>query len=163
MKVSLAGWLMMAMPLTAAAGPWYSDYAEALQAAKQQDKPLFIDFTSAKTTNVSADRFARIGDLTDNFVLLRANKNTPAGAKLFKMFEIDGDNGAVVVEREQKWQYSRYQRDLNQDELTTLLTKTSTAKGKPNGGDVLQPVSESQSVSSPVFYGGSGYCPNCRR
>lgn len=152
---------------TSSAGDWLTSYTEALGKSKESDKPVFVYFTDSSKDADWRARFDGMDSLTDGFELVVADKNTEKGAKLFQTFEMNSNAGAVVVERDRKWQYFRTQRQLNKEELTQVLGETKLAKGKP-APSVLSNVnaSEAEAVTQPPtteYIRPSTYCPNCRR
>lgn len=167
MKNSLALAMGLLLPVVALAGDWKRDYADALKTAKAQDKPVLVYFHDGDFEKVSA-KFNGKEKLADRFVMVRADKETPEGKKLFDLFEIPSDNAAVVVERDQAWQFCRYERELSSKELETVLQKASGAKGVPSqdvlvvepASEVIVQPSESVEILSPST---GSYCPNCRR
>lgn len=153
---------VVAFASTSSAADWHTSYSEALGLSKESDKPVFVYFTdSAKDADWRAS-FDGLNSLTDGFVLVVADKNTDKGAKLYKIFEIDSPAGAVVVERDRKWQYFRTQRQLNKEELKQVLTETRQAKGKP-APSVLANVQATETEQPTEYIRPSTYCPNCRR
>lgn len=160
---------------------WKSDYREATKLAKSLNKPVLVYFKNAKA-GPQTDAVEVDPRLLDPFVLVMADRSTDAGAKLFKMFEMAGDHGVVVVERDQNWQFCRYERKLQSNELAEVLKQTSQAQGKP-ATDKLASVPETASERTsyyPPAEGGNapvdaaqhnmnwmlpaaGSCPNCRR
>ncbi|MFO0945228.1 MAG: hypothetical protein U1D30_04660 [Planctomycetota bacterium] len=172
MKAALTAMLVGLVPAVAFAGGLQTDYAEALKEAKAQNKPVFAYFTDAPKDLAQDPRFKDVKDLTDRFVLLAANKATPEGEKLFKLFKIASNSAVVVVDKSQEWQFCRYLRDLDAGEVKKVLTATADANGVPTA-EVLatQTVSaeEKQSdakpaESKPVEESSSYfYCPSCQR
>lgn len=165
---------------------WKSDYAEATKLAKNQNKPVLVYFKNSKGaatngTEIHKQDIAVDQRLLDPFVLVMADRSTPAGEKLFKIFEMTSDHGVVVVERELNWQFCRYERQLESNELAEVLRETSTATGKPVNATLASvpatksvgertsfyPPSESgtESVMPSVNWTmpQAGSCPNCRR
>lgn len=165
MNKRLATLIAALMPMTAFAADWQSDYGKALKLGKERDVPVFVYFTD----NDSTEQFASLADLTKDFVLVKAVKNTPAGDKVFKLFEMEQSQGCAVVERTQSWQYARYERQLSTSELETVLRRTKAASGEPTV-DVLQTVSYEEStpqpqVIKPTFttFPSWSNCSSCRR
>lgn len=165
----LAALFSALLPLTAIGAEWQTDYGKALQLAKKRDVPVFVYFSDAEP----GAAFDNLATLTEKFVLVKAVKNTAEGDKLFKIFEMPGNNGCSVVERTQEWQYSRYERKLSESELETVLKVSQGASGEPSQ-EVLQAVAhqevqqpqpqivtpQSSNWGSSYYY---NYCPSCRR
>lgn len=160
---------------------WKSDYAEASKLAKSQNKPVLVYFKNDKAAAGAKQAIEVDQKLLDPFVLVMADRSTQAGEKLFKMFEMSGDHGLVVVERGQDWQFCRYERQLDSDELTEVLRQTSQAVGKP-ATDKLPNVPEIKGERTSFYPPADGSpaqgvaptsgnwmlpavggCPNCRR
>lgn len=172
MKAALTAMLVGLVPAVAFAGGWQTDYAQALKEAKAQNKPVFAYFTDVPKDLSEDARFKDVKDLTDRFVLLAANKATPEGEKLFKLFKIGSNNAVVVVDRSQEWQFCRYLRDLNAGEIKKVLTATADANGMPTTEvlttqavsaeekqvDAKPEASKPATESSNYFY-----CPSCQR
>lgn len=156
-EVSLSLLLAAVLVSTPAAlpadGSWLTDYGKALARAKSQDKPVLVVLCETADHAVPV-RFEKKDRLTDAFVLVFADKNTPAGQHLFDLFEVQGGQCYVVIEREQEWQYCRYDRRLSSSEFETLLKKAAKAKGKPDV-DPLEPVAARTGNDDGVFSGGS--------
>lgn len=135
MQVLLFAALLGLSPDVVPTGKWQTDYAKALDIAKQQDKPLFLYFTSEQGALANA-RFEPEQPALEPFVLVYANKSSIEGKKLFDLFSVAADQAYVVIERGQEWQYCRYERDLTPQELHQVLAETQHAVGKPDH-DVL--------------------------
>ena len=148
--------LSLILPSLAMAGGWETDYCEALEEAREADKPILVYFGNHETIANTAIRFLPVQRLADQFVLVHASKDTHQGRLLYRLFEVDSDNGYVVVDRSQAWQYCRFERQLDDSELETLLTKASSADGKPVG-DILF---SSYSTTEPARVDD---CPYCNR
>lgn len=165
MKTALTALLVVLAPATVMAGEWKSDYAVALKDAKAQDKPLLVYFTNGDAGTDA--KFEGLSKLTDRFVLLKANKQDPEGAKLYTLFKMTGDNGVVVIERDQAWQFCRFERDLSTRELENVLAQTVEAKGKPQVEVATSASSQTEdraeSVSSESVIESDFYCPSCQR
>jgi hypothetical protein len=149
--------LSVLLPALACAGQWHSDYREALNRAKAEDKPLLVCFRAGDPLRASEERFEKFGALADHFILIHADKSTPEGKELFRLFEITGENACVVVERTQQWQFCRYERKLDDSELRTLLSKASRASGKPDT-DLLE--MESMQKTRSIFSSSAVSCPS---
>ena len=135
MGPSVSALLAVLLPAaTAVDVSWHRDYATALEAAKAQDKPVLVVFGNGEVQ--TRETIAKTGELATRFVFVEGDKRTAEGQELFRLFEIDGDHGFVVVERSLQWQFCRFQRQLSREEIEVLLTKTSQAKGKPT--DVIE-------------------------
>lgn len=164
MKTALTALLVVMVPASVMAGEWKTDYAAALKEAKSQDKPLLVYFTNG---NADADaKFAGLSKETDRFVMLKADKSTPEGEKLFSLFKMNGDRGVVVIERDQAWQFCRFERDLSTSELQHVLAQTAEAKGKPQvevaTSASSQTEEQAESISSESIQS-DFYCPSCSR
>jgi len=161
----IAAALLCLTPAFVSAGEWLTNYAEGYEASKKADKPIFVYFTdSGRDQNWKAP-FEGKNELTDNYVLVVADKNTKEGAEIFKTFENEGTKGAVVIERGREWQYFRTERELNSDDLTKVLTECKAAKGKPApsvlssvANETMEPVNQTYQALPT-----SSYCPNCQR
>lgn len=168
--------LIMTLTGAAQAAPWLSDYKTALKQAKSEDKPIFVYF-SDEPAQALKEKFNGQDSLLDQFVLLKADKATAQGQKLYKAFEIDGPRASVVIERDLDWQFCRYLRDLSKDEIRRVLKATTSAKGLPqvdvlavsareetitptSSGSPAQPATSSETF---VYPSSGSYCPNCRR
>lgn len=163
MKNALTALLVVLAPATVFAGEWKSDYATALKEAKAQDKPLLVSFT-----NGDANADAKFADQSklDSFVLLKADKSTPEGAQLFTLFQMPGDHGVVVIERDGAWQFCRFERDLSASEIGHVLAQTATAKGKPQVEVATAASSQSEDkaeAASSESIQVDSYCPSCSR
>lgn len=162
MKTALTALLVVMVPASVMAGEWKTDYAAALKDAKAQDKPLLVYFTNGKA---DADaKFAGLSKETDRFVMLKADKSAPEGEKLFSLFKMNGDHGVVVIERDQAWQFCRFERDLSTNELQHVLAQTAEAKGKPQvevaTSASSQTEEQAESISSESIQT-DFYCPSC--
>jgi hypothetical protein len=131
---------------------WTDDYARALEAARGQDKPLIVCFADAKTDDSPKTLLSSLGRLVDDFVVLSVDKGTPAGKRIYDLFEVTESNAWVVIDRTQQWQFSRYDRKLTRAELETLLRSTRTARGLPSTGDVILAAQLRQEARQPVRY-----------
>lgn len=170
MKASFSALLLALLPSWVAAGTWYTDYAQALKEGTRQDKPVLVWFT---TDGAAAQKqFQEMGSAADQFILLSADKSTPAGQKLYNLFRMPADQGCVVVERGQDWQYCRFERTLRPEELRIVLNRTAGAKGIPQTplfDDTAIAVSATETVDGdymPVNYEGGmmmggGYGGGC--
>lgn len=158
--------LFLASP--AFAGNWLTDYDQALDQGKAQDKPVLVYFGSGPIAPVKA-KFEKLGPVTNRFITVYANKSTAEGKDIFDRFEVTGAHAAVVVERDQKWQYARYLRDLDAKELKTLLERTASAKGTPTVDVLISASAREESVepaadkSKTVEADSTFYCPSCQR
>lgn len=150
LMAAVLGSIPAALP---AGGPWLTDYGKALALAKSQDKPVLVVLRETANHAVPV-RFEKKDRLTDSFVLVFADKSTTEGRELFELFEVHGDQCCVVIEREQEWQYCRYDRQLSANEFEMLLTKAAQAKGKPEI-DPLEPVVVRSANDEGVFSRGS--------
>ena len=173
MRNALVAICALAAPVMAFGGPWQTSYEAALKQAKAQDKPIFVYFNNVPAAQADA-KFKGQETVADKFVRVYADKNTPNGKELFKLFEINGDQAAVVVERDQAWQFARAERDLSSAELASLLQSSTNAKGVPSSSVIqsnyfspesAEPVSSTSAVT-PATTGSTtiqSYCPSCRR
>jgi hypothetical protein len=161
----VAAWMVCALPIVASAGEWTTNYAEAFDAAKKSQKPIFVFFTDSTKEPSWKSRFAGMNEATDSFVLVTADKSTEEGAELFKTFEMTGNHGVAVVERTQQWQYFRSQKDLSRDELTSVFKQCKDCTGKPAASILSQVNSVVEEATTMKFSGSraSSYCPNCQR
>ncbi|MBY0588978.1 thioredoxin family protein [bacterium] len=167
---SFAALVLSACPVMALAGEWLTDYAQAYQQSKTQDKPIFVYFTDSATDASWKSRFEGLETVADKFVTVVADKAEPTSAEMFKSFEIDGKTGAVVVERNREWQYFRTSRDLDKASLTKVLEDCQQAKGRP-ANSVLTSISNQTAetaASTPTTMAlpassSSSYCPRCQR
>lgn len=164
MKKQLATLVAILMPISAFAAEWQTDYGKALKLGKDRDVPVFVYFGE----EVPADVAKNLEAWAKDFILVKAVKNTPAGDKLFRLFEMS-NAGCAVVERTQKWQFARYERQLSAEELETVFRATKGASGEPTV-DVLQTVNYEENVdlpqvTRPIYstWPTSTYCPSCRR
>lgn len=161
----LAALFVALCPMVVSAGEWLTDYSKAFELSKSADKPIFVYFTDSAQDKNWENRFDGLGELTDRYVTVVADKSDKGSSELFKSFEIAGNHGAVVVERDRQWQYFRTARELNKTDLTKVLTDCKEAKGKP-AASVLTSVSSSEEI--PASTGSNTIrsfndCPNCRR
>lgn len=131
MKAVLPLLLTLLAPLTASAAQWHTDYKAALQIAKEEDKPIFVYFSNLESTLARKAKFDQVENLAAQFVLLRADRATNEGSELYRLFEIKSDDGCVIVDRTQQWQYCRFEQKLSSDEIATVMAKTTGAAGKP--------------------------------
>ena len=175
MMRSLAAFLLGISSVAATAADWHTSYAKAFEISKSSDKPIFVYFTNSAQDAQWQSKFDGIEGLTEKFVLVVGDKNTPQGEKLFKTFEMNGSAGSVVIERERNWQYYRAERDLNREDLSKVLANCQDAKGRPSPivtqnvsqTTIEQPATSVEPMPSTSYYQpstfSSGSCPNCRR
>lgn len=160
MRRTVATLVLFSLPLVASAGEWHTDYSKAWKAAKSQDKPILVYFADDEAPVVTDGKFLKYKPRADKFVLVRADRKSNEGKELYDMFEMSGRRGAVVIERNQEWQFARFERDLSENEVGTLLEKTTDAKGVPQSTVVLTNAETTTLESAPSS---GSYCPNCVR
>lgn len=131
MKSLLPVLVTLLAPMSVMAAHWETDYKAALEVAKKENKPIFVHFANLESSIACKSKFDQVGNVADQFVLLRADRATDEGSELFRLFEIDGQDGCVVVDKTQQWQFCRFEQKLSADEISTVMTKTADANGKP--------------------------------
>jgi tellurite resistance protein len=138
-------------PAVALAGHRCTDYREAWEASQKQDKPILALFFNSANDRAATAKLMSFEELADRFIVLEADKSTPTGKEVFATFAVAADDACIVIERSRQWQYCRYDRKLSRDELQTVLSKTQSAKGKPEV-DVLQSAAAQESQRSQRSY-----------
>jgi len=112
-----------------------TSYDDAYIRAGQEGKPIFILFTNqAHPTEL---RQLKSQGLLNSYLVVVADSNTESGRKIFTQFNMKAGEGVSVIERNRQWQFARYERKLNSDELTRVANACLTAVGYPTV-DVLQ-------------------------
>lgn len=112
-----------------------TNYDDAYHRAGQEGKPIFILFTNQKQPTELKQLQSQ--GLLNGYVVVVADRNTESGRKVFTQFNMNGSEGVSVIERNRQWQFARYERKLNSDELTRVANACLTAVGYPTV-DVLQ-------------------------
>jgi hypothetical protein len=125
-------------------------YEDAYNRAGQEGKPIFVLFTS-QAKPAELQQLQSKGLLNDYLVVV-ADKNTEAGRKAFSMFNITGNDGVSVVEKNRQWQFARYERKLSSDELTKVAETCRNAAGYPTADPLV-------STSAYVTPGQTGTAP----
>jgi hypothetical protein len=112
-----------------------TSYDDAYHRAGQEGKPIFILFTTqAQPTELQQ---IQSQGLLNGYLVVVADRNTESGRKIFTQFNMNALEGVSVIERNRQWQFARYERKLNSDELTRVANACLTAVGYPTV-DVLQ-------------------------
>lgn len=156
MSSVLAAIIVCTAPVTAN-NVWNDDYAHALEAAMQQNKPLVVCFADSQTDAISPTHIAHAGPLAERFVALNVDRNTESGKRLFALFDVAGANAWVVIDRTGQWQFSRYDRKLSRSEVGTLLRATQNAKGTPDVSDYIRTELVKYEVREPVRMSSSNW------
>ena len=111
-----------------------TSYDDAYYRAGQEGKPIFILFTNQ--THPTELRQLQSQGVLNGYLVVVADWNTESGRKIFAQFNMKAE-GVTVIERNRQWQFARYERKLNSDELTRVANACLTAVGYPTV-DVLQ-------------------------
>jgi len=112
-----------------------TSYDDAYHRAGQEGKPIFILFTTqAQPTELQQ---LQSQGLLNRYLVVVADRNTDSGRKIFAQFNMNAPEGVSVIERNRQWQFARYERKLNSEELTRVANACLTAVGYPTV-DVLQ-------------------------
>src|SRR5215207_9066388 len=97
------------------AGSVLTSYDDAYNRAGQEGKPILVLFTTQAQPSEIQD--LRSKGLLSDFLVVVADRSTDAGRKIFSMFNMQASEGVSVVEKTRQWQFARYDRKLNGDEL----------------------------------------------
>jgi hypothetical protein len=111
------------------AGSVLTSYDDAYNRAGQEGKPILVLFTSQSQPNEIQD--LRSKGLLNDFLVVVADRSTDAGRKIFSMFNMQAPEGVSVVEKTRQWQFARYDRKLNSDELARVANNSRNAAGFP--------------------------------
>jgi hypothetical protein len=111
------------------AGTVLTSYDAAYHRAGQEGKPIFILFGNQSAPAELSQLLSQ--DLLNGFLVVVADRNTEAGRKIFAQFNWQAADGVSVVERNRQWQFARYERKLNGDELARVAKACRDAVGYP--------------------------------
>jgi hypothetical protein len=117
------------------AGTVLTSYDDAYNRAGQEGKPIFVLFTTQ--AQPSELQQLQSQGLLNGYLVVVADRNTDAGRKIFGEFNWQAPEGVSVIERNRQWQFARYERKLNGDELARVANACRGAVGYPTF-DVLQ-------------------------
>lgn len=111
------------------AGTVLTSYDDAFNRAGQEGKPILVLFTNqSQPSELNA---LRSNGLLSDFLVVVADRSTDAGRKVFSMFNMQAPEGVSVVEKTRQWQFARYDRKLNGDELARVAANSRNAAGYP--------------------------------
>ena len=166
---SLVGFAMTAMLTSSVNLPaWQTDYRNAREQAARDHRPLAIVIGTGSSgwdaVVPMVDRTA--DDLRTNFVCVYVDKNTPAGQKLARDFEMTDTVGVVISDRTGDFQAFRHTGKIEEAEMHRAavryadpayrVLRTETAVPEP-----VQTQSNYQQQAYPAATNGG--CPNCQR
>jgi hypothetical protein len=126
--------LMLALSVTPSADPtapsWYTDYGTASRQSAAAKKPLAVILGTGESGWEKLDREGRLtteakGLLSDKYVCVYVNTETPSGQRLAKAFEMPNGRGIVISDRTGDVQAFRHQGDLNNRDLVRYLERYS--------------------------------------
>jgi len=106
-----------------------TSYDEAYNRAGQEGKPIIVLFSSQSQPGELQS--LRSKGLLNDFLVVVADRSTDAGRKIFSTFNMQAPEGVSVVEKTRQWQFARYDRKLNGDELVRLAENARNAAGYP--------------------------------
>src|SRR5688572_16336779 len=106
-----------------------TSYEVAFNRAGQEGKPIFVLFTS-QSQPAELQTLQSQGLLNDYLVVV-ADRNTDEGRKVFAAFNWTANDGVSVIERNRQWQFARYERKLDTNELAQVANSCRFAVGYP--------------------------------
>ena len=106
-----------------------TNYDDAYTRAGQEGKPILVLFTTQSQPSEIQD--LRSKGLLNDFLVVVADRSTDAGRRIFSMFNMQSPEGVSVVEKTRQWQFARYDRKLNSDELARVAANSRNAAGFP--------------------------------
>jgi hypothetical protein len=132
------------------AGAVLTSYDDAYNRAGQEGKPILVLFTTQ--AQPSELQSLQSKGLLNDFLVVVADRNTDAGRRIFATFNWQAPEGVSVIERTRQWQFARYERKLNGDELTRLASACRNVAGYPT----FDPLSSNVSAYPPPAQGKPG-------
>src|SRR3954469_20399143 len=111
------------------AGSVLTSYDDAYNRAGQEGKPILVLFTTQ--AQPSELQSLRSQGLLNDYLVVVADRNTDAGRRVFAEFNWQAPEGVSVIERNRQWQFARYERKLNGDELSRVANACRGAVGYP--------------------------------
>ena len=175
--------LMLALSVTPSADPtapsWYTDYGTASRQSAAAKKPLAVILGTGESGWEKLDREGRLtteakGLLSDKYVCVYVNTETPSGQRLAKAFEMPNGRGIVISDRTGDVQAFRHQGDLNNRDLVRYLerysdpdravrtTESSTAQRSSYYAPPAAPVVAPPVLAPGYFAPPAGFYPSCR-
>jgi hypothetical protein len=156
----IAAWM-----LTAAMGAapqdeiWMTDYAQALEAARTDAKPLLVvlhkpNEPKEAIRQVSFTRDSEQSALLKNYHLCQIDVTTDAGKKVAAAYKATSFPQTVITDKTAKQIIFRKTGAFSDGQWTTTLSDYRRG---------LKPISAITTSYAPYNFGGAGSCPNCRQ
>jgi hypothetical protein len=155
----IAAWMLAAVMGAAPQDEiWMTDYAQALEAARTDAKPLLVvmhkpNEPKEAIRQVSFTKSSEQLAVLKNYHLCQIDVTTPAGKKVAQAFKVTSFPYTVITDKTAKQIIFRKAGAFSDGQWTTTLSDYRRG---------VKPISAIATSYSPYSFGAPGSCPNCR-